>query len=241
MIRFHAPVRSTTLSVYAYGRHRRHAKKSKNASNMTTMMIPRHDVILRLIRDLFPLSLFFSSPLLEMIGVATRDTHDGSSRISELDGFNCSSGGQHPRTSHMDRCLENYALSWLDMIKKGINRWYWNLRYWIESIFSRLWIFKNNMSKRGKNIRNWILVSIFYSYPEILGDLRNSEEVEIRKVFVRVLSIFIGIYEFKILKNLNILNIIKYLACNVYSLIYENFVVNCFIYWYSGDNKNVEI
>lgn len=36
------------------------------------------------------------------------------------------------------------------------------------------------MSKKGKNIGNWILILIcikliFYSYFEILGDLRNSE------------------------------------------------------------------
>lgn len=155
MIRFHAPVRSTTLSVYAVvvivvtleiQEHIQH----DDDDDPTTRNSSYHSWS-------FPLSPpFFSSPLLEMIGVATRDTHDGSSRISELDGFNCSWCWPPEDVPHGSSPRQIYVIVtvFMGMIERGINRWNWDLKYWSNRFFViviflrnflRFRIFKNSM------------------------------------------------------------------------------------------------
>lgn len=137
MIRFHAPVRSTTLSVYAVvvivvtleiQEHIQH----DDDDDPTTRNSSYHSWSF----PLFP-PFFFSSPLLEMIGVATRDTHDGSSRISELDGFNCSWCWPPEDVPHGSSPRQIYVIVtvFMGMIERGINRWNWDLFILIESIF----------------------------------------------------------------------------------------------------------
>lgn len=92
MIRFHAPVRSATRNVRRVAacvvvtletqEHvRRKDDDNDDDDDDPTMRNPR------MVR--YPLC-FFIPTALRMIVVATHDTLDGSSRISELVGFNCS-------------------------------------------------------------------------------------------------------------------------------------------------------
>lgn len=132
MIRFHAPVRSTTLNVYAVvvivvTLEIQERIQHDDDDDPTTRNSSYHLI-------LSPLP-FFSSPLLEMIGVATHDTHDGSSRISELDGFNCSWCWPRPTWIVKYICYK-YTLSvFVDMIKKRSKSMKLEFKILIESIF----------------------------------------------------------------------------------------------------------
>lgn len=183
MIRFHAPVRSTTLNVYAVvvivvTLEIQERIQHDDDDDPTTRNSSYHSWS-------FPLSLFFHPLFLRWSVLRHTIRTMGHLGFQNLMDLIVPGAGHVPHGSGNISVINIRYLCLWTWLKKGVNRWNWNLRYWSNRffaimIFFRLWIFKNDMSKKGKNIGNWILILIcikliFYSYFEILGDLRNSE------------------------------------------------------------------
>lgn len=141
MIRFHAPVRSTTLSVYTVvviivTLEIQERIQHDDDDDPTTRNSSYHSLFL-------PLSLFFHPPFLRWSVLRHTIRTMGHLGFQNLMDLIVPDAG-HPRTSHMDRCLEKYTLS-VDMIKK---RWNWNLRYWSNLFFEDYGYLRTIWAKR---------------------------------------------------------------------------------------------